>query len=73
MPLHIKRFVQGVQWLIDNWFDEYPWLRYLQNPVPKFTLTQITNAENLGRFLKSINYEAVMPENVSYAFAGVSM
>ena len=46
---------KGVQWLIDNCSDEYPWLRYLPNPVPKFVLTTGTNSENLNRFLKSIS------------------
>ena len=46
---------KGVQWLIDNCSDEYPWLRYLPNPVPKFVIRNITNSENLNRFLKSIS------------------
>ena len=46
---------KGVQWLIDNCSDEYPWLRYLPNPVPKFVLTNVPSSENLNRFLKSIS------------------
>ena len=46
---------KGVQWLIDNCSDEYGWLSYLPNPVPRFSLTQITNNNQLNRQLNSIS------------------
>lgn len=53
--VHYKAITQkGVQYLIDNCSKLYPWLTYLPNPVPKFSLTQIGNSEQLYRFLKSI-------------------
>lgn len=45
---------KGVQWLIDNCSEEYPWLTYLPNPVPKFSVRQISNTDVLYKFLQSI-------------------
>ncbi len=40
---------KDVQWLIDNCTSTYPWLSYLPNPFPKFSLTQISSSEQLIR------------------------
>lgn len=45
---------KGVQWLKDNCCREYPWLRYLPNPVPKFSTRQISNTAVLYKFLQSV-------------------
>lgn len=58
--VHYKAITQkGVQYLINNCSKLYPWLAYLPNPVPKFSLTQISDTEQLYRFLKSITVSIV--------------
>ncbi|MDO5399182.1 MAG: hypothetical protein Q4G33_14790 [bacterium] len=46
---------KGVQWLIDNCADEYPWLKYIPVPVPRFSVTQDLSGMRFARFLRSVS------------------
>ena len=55
-PINYKAITpKGVQYLIDNCSKVYPWLTYLPNPVPKFSLTQTNDVEQMYRLLKNVS------------------
>lgn len=43
---------KGVQWLIDNYSEEYKWLTYLPDPMPVFRMSKNLSPEDFHRTLK---------------------